>query len=90
MNMTPDIDFVLRVNIMNVLIECRKAKGLTQEQLANKIGSKKTTVASWEQGKSLPDLTTLYALSKFYSIRLEDFFEGKSIKNEGGVSNGTV
>jgi DNA-binding XRE family transcriptional regulator len=48
------------------LIECRKEKHLTQTDVGNFIGKKKTTVATWEQGKSLPDIDTLYKLAKFY------------------------
>lgn len=78
-----DIDFILRLNIMNTLIQCRKQKELTQEQVAEMIGKKKTTVASWEQGKSLPDLTTLYHLARYYELPLEAFYEGSiNLKKE--------
>lgn len=61
-----NIDYVVRTNVMNVLIECRKEKGISQRQLAKDIDSKETTVASWEQGKSLPSIDMLYRLSKYY------------------------
>lgn len=61
-----NIDYEIRTNVMNVLIECRKEKGISQRQLAKDIDSKETTVASWEQGKSLPSIDMLYRLSKYY------------------------
>lgn len=61
-----NIDYEIRTNVMNVLIECRKEKGISQRQLAKDINSKETTVASWEQGKSLPSIDMLYRLSKYY------------------------
>lgn len=61
-----NIDYEVRTNVMNVLIECRKEKGISQRQLAKDIDSKETTVASWEQGKSLPSIDMLYRLSKYY------------------------
>lgn len=61
-----NIDYEVRTNVMNVLIECRKEKGISQRQLAKDIESKETTVASWEQGKSLPSIDMLYRLSKYY------------------------
>ena len=60
-------DYEIRTKVMNALIECRKEKGLSQKQLAEIIDSKETTVASWEQGKSLPSIDMLYRLSKYYN-----------------------
>ena len=59
-------DMEIRNNVMKVLIECRNEKGLTQAELAKVIGSKPTTVASWEQGKSLPSIQMLYKLAIYY------------------------
>lgn len=59
-------DIEIRTNIMNVLIECRKERAITQEQLADVFGVKPTTVASWEQGKSLPSPQMLYRLATYY------------------------
>ena len=59
-------DIEIRTNIMNALIECRKEKALTQEQVASAFEVKPTTVASWEQGKSLPNIQTLYRLATYY------------------------
>lgn len=61
-----DMDVRIRDNVMNTLIECRKEKGLTQAELAKIIDSKPTTIASWEQGKSLPSIQTLYRLAMYY------------------------
>lgn len=60
-------DKEIRTKVMNILIQCRKEKGLTQEELAKIIDKKKTTVASWEQGKSLPSIQMLYRLSQYYN-----------------------
>lgn len=59
-------DQALRSKIMSILIQCRKEKGISQVELAEIIDSKPTTVASWEQGKSLPSIQTLYRLSQYY------------------------
>lgn len=61
-----DFDIKIRNNVMRRLIECRKEKGLTQAEVAKIIDLKPTTVASWEQGLSLPSIQALYRLSKFY------------------------
>lgn len=39
--------------------------GLTQEQLAEKVGSGQNRVSAWERGVTEPSLSTLYRLSEF-------------------------
>lgn len=65
---------------MTVLVECRKEKELTQEQLANLFNVKPTTVASWEQGKSLPSPQMLYRLATYYKKTM-DYMYGKTRKD---------
>ena len=61
-----NVDYEIRNKVMNTLIECRKEKGLSQAELASVLDSATTTVASWEQGKSLPSIQMLYRLAKYY------------------------
>jgi len=75
-------DYEIRTNVMNVLIECRKEKGITQEQLADELGSKPTTIASWEQGKSLPSIQMLYRLALYYKKTIE-YMYGIKGDNDG-------
>ena len=65
----------MRTNIRNNLIKLRVKKGLNQTEVGKQVGKGKTAVASWEQGLSLPDITTLYNLSKFYGVKMEYFYE---------------
>lgn len=67
MNGKEDSDLIVRSRIGDILIECRKEKGLTQAELAKAIGSSPTTVATWEQKKSLPSVDQLYRLARFYN-----------------------
>ena len=50
----------------------RKALGLTQEDLANRLGVARQTVAKWESGESLPDLENAYALAKLLGVSVDD------------------
>lgn len=53
----------------NALRELRKKKGYTQQQAANLLGLKnKSTLGSWEVGKSEPDGYTLLKLCKIYGV----------------------
>ena len=65
--MVNDVDYEIRMKVMNVLVECRKEKDITQAELAKVLGLKPTTIASWEQGKSLPNIQTLYRLAAYYN-----------------------
>ena len=76
----PEMDYIIRTRIANVLVECRKEKELTQAELAKIIGSTPTTVATWEQGKSMPSLQTLYRLAKFYQKSM-DYMYGEEKKD---------
>lgn len=65
------VDYEIRDKIRNTLIECRKEKDISQKDLAIILGSKETTVASWEQGKSLPSIDMLYRLAMYYQKTLD-------------------
>lgn len=75
-------DYDIRTNIMNALIECRKEKNLTQEQLAKMFGVGPTTVASWEQGKSLPSPQMLYRLAAYYNKSMDFMYGNYVFDNE--------
>ena len=69
-----NIDYEIRDKVRMVLIECRKEKNISQQQLADILDSKPTTVASWEQGKSLPSIDMLYRLSKYYGKTIAQMY----------------
>ena len=68
-------DDELRENIRKNLIDLRVKKGLTQLDVAEALGTKMTTVASWEQGLSLPKPQMLYRIAKYYMKTMDYLFE---------------
>lgn len=46
------------------LIKARKEKGLTQEELADKLGYSKASVSNWENGYSNPSLSDAFKVSE--------------------------
>lgn len=71
----PEKDFILRENIRLNLVRLRLEHGLSQSDVAKITKRTRTAVASWEQGLSLPDLSTLYKLHLFYNKPMEYFFD---------------
>ena len=55
-------------NIMNL----RKKNGLSQEELAGKIGVARQTISKWELGETSPDLKQSKELSKIFNISLDE------------------
>lgn len=54
--------------------DARKAAGLTQRQLAEKIKVSNTSISNWEQGVSCPDLDTIQNLCWALEVQLNYFF----------------
>ena len=51
--------------------EIRKERGMTQQQVADKLNIKQSTVAMWETGKSSPSFKTLIALSEVLDVSVD-------------------
>ncbi len=55
----------------------RKEKGMTQEQLAEKLNISKNAVSKWERGLNLPDVSIMQELCKILGITLNELFVGE-------------
>ena len=66
--------------IGSFLKELRKEKGLTQEQLAERLKVSSRSVSRWETGNNMPDLSILVELSDFIIWILK-----KSLMEKGKV-----
>ena len=56
------------------IAKARKARGLTQEQLGDKLGVSFQAVSTWEQGKYIPDSEHLPILAKVLDLSLDSLF----------------
>ncbi|MGM9969421.1 MAG: helix-turn-helix domain-containing protein [Anaeroplasma sp.] len=68
-----------------LLVELRKENNLTQQAFAEIFHVSFQAVSKWENGESLPDITTLEQISKFYGISINNLLNGereKEIKEE--------
>ncbi|MDE6739841.1 MAG: helix-turn-helix domain-containing protein, partial [Lachnospiraceae bacterium] len=56
------------MNLSKKIYEMRKAHGLSQEQLAEKLGVSRQSVSKWESGESIPELERLVEISKVFNV----------------------
>lgn len=59
------------INIGKILIEKRREKGITQEELAAYAGVSKAAVSKWETGVSYPDIALLPQLAAYFNISID-------------------
>lgn len=57
------------------ILKLRREKNLTQEELASKIYVTNKAVSIWKTGKSLPEVETLYLLSKELGVSVNEILE---------------
>ena len=58
----------------NRLEEIRKAKGITQEELANALEVSRQTVGSLENGRYNPSIILAFKIARFFDISIEEVF----------------
>ncbi len=64
------------------ITELRKEKGLTQEQLGEKIGVTNKTISRWETGTYLPPADALLAISELFGVSINEILSGKRISEQ--------
>ncbi|MBQ9121134.1 MAG: helix-turn-helix domain-containing protein [Clostridia bacterium] len=60
------------------LYELRKAAGLSQEDLAEKLGVSRQAVSKWECGESWPDTDNLITIARLYNVSLDELIGNSS------------
>lgn len=61
------------------LQELRKQKGMTQEELAEKLYVSRTAISKWESGRGYPNLESLKAISQFFHVSLDDLLSSNAL-----------
>jgi len=69
------------------LKEQRKAKNLTQQELANKLGVSEKTISKWECGNGLPDATLMIPLCDELEISVNELLTGKKLAEKDYKTN---
>lgn len=63
----------------------RKKYGLTQEQIAERLGVSRQAVAKWERGDTLPDIDNIIALADLYEVTIDSLV--RNMTTIGDITN---
>ncbi len=61
------------------LSQLRKAKGLTQEELAEALYVSRMAVSKWESGRGYPSIDSLKEISNYFSVTIDDLLSGEKL-----------
>ena len=82
------------MNLGEKLLELRKSKHLSQEEVAYKLNVTRQTVSKWETDQSTPDFDKVIPLCELYDITPDELFKGKKeeiqIENNGDDNKGKI
>ena len=63
------------MNLGNSLFHARKKRGLSQEEVAEKLGVSRQTVSKWETDETIPDLRQSKKMASFYNVSLDELVD---------------
>lgn len=63
------------MSLGNNLFNARKKSGLSQEEVAEKLGVSEQTISKWELDDTLPDICQSKKLSNLYKLTLDELIE---------------
>jgi len=71
-----------QTEIGKFIARCRKEKGLTQTQLAEKLSITDRAVSKWETGRSMPDSSIMLKLCEILGVTVNELLSGEEIDTE--------
>ena len=63
------------MSLGNSLFDARKKKGLSQEEVAEKLGVSRQTISKWETEETVPDIYQAKKLAKIYGLSLDKLID---------------
>ena len=68
------------MNIAERIQKLRKEKGISQEELADKIGVSRQAVSKWENAQSIPDIEKTILLSEYFEVTADYILKGEEVE----------
>ena len=78
------------MNFGEKLFKLRKETGLSQEALADQLGTTRQAVSKWERSESSPDTDNLIALAALYGVSLDELLYGEAASDADGSEDGST
>ncbi|MDD7014433.1 MAG: helix-turn-helix domain-containing protein [Treponema sp.] len=67
------------------LINLRKLKNISQEELAEKLNVSRQTISKWETGESLPDIEKTKILAELFNVSIDDLVNFEKTPHSLGI-----
>ena len=67
---------VITVNMADRIQNLRKTKGISQEELAEKVGVSRQAVSKWESEQSTPDVEKIIIMSEIFEVTTDYILKG--------------
>ena len=71
------------MNIADRIQNLRKLRGISQEQLADRLGVSRQTISKWESEQSAPDMEKIILLSDYFEVTTDYLLKGIEKQEEG-------
>lgn len=75
------------MSLGNKLLDLRKSKQLSQEELADKLNVTRQTISKWETDQSTPDFDKIIPLCELYGITADELLTGKKVEKQEEQQN---
>ena len=73
------------MNIADRIQNLRKLKGISQEELADKIGVSRQAVSKWESEQSLPDMDKVIIMSDYFEVTTDYILKGIESEKQADI-----
>ena len=77
----------MKKTLGTLIAEIRKQKGMTQLELAEKMGVTDKAVSKWERDLSCPDIASLPTLAETLGVSVDELLQGKNGKSPAPVGD---
>lgn len=61
------------------LVQLRKSRNMTQDELAEALYVSRAAVSKWESGRGLPSIDSLKDISRFFSVSIDELLSGEKL-----------
>ncbi len=75
----------MKINIGNMIKTLRKKQGITQEQLAERIGVSFQAVSKWENSIAMPDITLVPIIAQYFGVSTDELLSYDSAEKDNEI-----